>query len=107
MLGSFLLSILSAPKNPLCDLLHRASRLCPPLSTVFVHLSIPAFTFIHKSPDPPTSFLHCRKDCNLQNRDSKATMASNELAPAELEKASKLAHVPHCAEYDKMISGML
>jgi hypothetical protein len=34
-------------------------------------------------------------------------MATNKKDPAELEKASKLAHVPHCEEYEKMISGML
>ncbi|KAF4987802.1 hypothetical protein FDECE_15295 [Fusarium decemcellulare] len=34
-------------------------------------------------------------------------MATKAKVPAELEKASKLAHVPHCEEYEKMISGML
>ncbi|KUL82039.1 hypothetical protein ZTR_10056 [Talaromyces verruculosus] len=34
-------------------------------------------------------------------------MASKAKAPAEIEKASRLAHIPRCEEYDKMISGML
>ncbi|KAM0551367.1 hypothetical protein ACHAPJ_008476 [Fusarium lateritium] len=34
-------------------------------------------------------------------------MAAQEKNQAELEKASKLANVPHCEQYDRMISGML
>jgi hypothetical protein len=34
-------------------------------------------------------------------------MAAHEKNQAELEKASKLANVPHCEQYERMISGML
>lgn len=34
-------------------------------------------------------------------------MAAQEKNPAELEKATSLAHVPKSEEFDKMISGML
>lgn len=34
-------------------------------------------------------------------------MAATRKSPTELEKASKLAHVPKGEEYEKMISGML
>ncbi|KAF5020015.1 hypothetical protein F66182_7951 [Fusarium sp. NRRL 66182] len=34
-------------------------------------------------------------------------MAAPEKSPLELEKASKLANVPHCEQYERMISGML
>lgn len=34
-------------------------------------------------------------------------MAAKDISLLELEKASKLAHVPKCDEYDKMISGMM
>ncbi|KAF5599082.1 galactoside o-acetyltransferase [Fusarium pseudocircinatum] len=34
-------------------------------------------------------------------------MAAQEKNQAELEKASKLANVPHCEQYERMISGML
>lgn len=34
-------------------------------------------------------------------------MAAQEKNPVELEKASKLANVPHCEQYERMISGML
>jgi len=34
-------------------------------------------------------------------------MAAQEKNPVELEKASKLANVPRCEQYERMISGML
>ncbi|RBR19245.1 uncharacterized protein FIESC28_05710 [Fusarium coffeatum] len=34
-------------------------------------------------------------------------MAAQEKNPVELEKASKLANIPHCEQYERMISGML
>ncbi|KAM0419092.1 hypothetical protein ACHAPT_012031 [Fusarium lateritium] len=34
-------------------------------------------------------------------------MAATEKSQVELEKAAKLANVPHCEQYDRMISGML
>ncbi|KAJ4171167.1 hypothetical protein NW754_007313 [Fusarium falciforme] len=34
-------------------------------------------------------------------------MAATEKCPIELEKSSKLANVPHCEQYERMISGML
>ena len=38
---------------------------------------------------------------------SRIVMAATRKSPTELEKASKLAHVPKGEEYEKMISGML
>ncbi|KAJ4317633.1 hypothetical protein N0V84_007232 [Fusarium piperis] len=38
---------------------------------------------------------------------TKNTMAATEKSATELKKASKLANVPHCEQYDRMISGML
>lgn len=34
-------------------------------------------------------------------------MAAQEKNPVELEKASKLANIPHCEQYERMVSGML
>ncbi|KAJ3535675.1 hypothetical protein NM208_g7041 [Fusarium decemcellulare] len=39
----------------------------------------------------------------VEQESSRATMATKAKVPAELEKASKLAHVPHCEEYDSFV----
>ena len=34
-------------------------------------------------------------------------MAATEKSPVELEKSTRLSHIPSCDQYEKMISGML